>query len=213
MIEPDSMHGPDSLWVDGAVAAVVMLSTVVAVLRGLVREVLSIVAWACAAVAAIWFGPHAAVLLRPHVSTPFLAPALAYAGIFLAVLVPLHFLGARISYSVHRSPIGTVDRFLGIPFGVARGLLIAGLAYFAISLVVPLSEQPAWMTGAKVMPMVRGSSDLISSLLPHFGRSFTDGDDAPTVGAAPGARALSQASGHRAFDRIFKTSAAGGTRP
>lgn len=205
------MHGPDSLWVDGAVAAVVMLSTVVAVLRGLVREVLSIVAWVCAGLAAIWFGPHAAIFLRAHVSTPFLAPVLAYAGIFFVVLVPLHFLGARISYSVHRSPVGTIDRFLGIPFGVARGLLIAGLAYFAISLVVPISEQPSWMTDANVMPMVRDSSDLISSLLPHFGRSFTNDDDAPTIGAGRGVRTLSRPSGRRVFDRLIKTSAAGGS--
>lgn len=206
MIEPESMHGPDSLWVDGAVAAVVILSTIVAVLRGFVREVLSILAWACAAVAAIWFGPHTSLFLRAHISTPFLAPVIAYAGIFLVVLVPLVFLSARIAHSVHRSSIGTVDRCLGVPFGVARGLVIAGLAYLAISLVIPFSEQPAWMTGAKVMPMVKDSSDLISSLLPHFGRAFDDRDDAPAVRSDRGDR---RTLGHL----IIKTGGSGGSRP
>ncbi|MGH6888053.1 MAG: CvpA family protein [Rhizomicrobium sp.] len=204
------MHGPDSLWVDGAVAAVVIVSTVVAVLRGFVREVLSILAWTCAAVAAIWLGPRAALLLRAHVSTPFLAPVLAYAGIFLLVLIPLAFLSARVAWSVRQSPIGTVDRCLGVPFGIVRGLVIAGLAYLAVSLVVPFSEQPTWLTRARLMPVVKESSDVISSLLPNFGRAFTDRDDAPAIHVEHGARPLYQASDRRALDHLIaRTSASG----
>jgi membrane protein required for colicin V production len=172
------------------------------------------VAWACAAVAAIWLGPSVALLLRAHVSTPFLAPVLAYVGIFLLVLVPLAVLSARIAHSVHQSTVGTVDRCLGVPFGVARGLIIVGLAYLAITLVIPFSAQPAWLTGARLMPVVKGSSDLISSLLPHFGRAFIDRDGPPAVRADNGTRVLYQTSDRHALDRLVaKTNAARGSRP
>lgn len=208
------MHGPDSLWVDGAVAAVVILSTVVAVLRGFVREVLSILAWACAAAAAILLGPRATLFLRGHISTPFVAAVAAYAGIFFLVLIPLAFASARISLSVRRSPIGTADRCLGVPFGVVRGLAVVGLAYLAVSLVVPSSAQPAWMTQAKLMPVVRESSEVISALVPGFGRALVDRSESPAVGSDDGVPKTDRAADRRALDRLIaKTGAAGSGRP
>ncbi|HEY3777726.1 MAG TPA: CvpA family protein [Rhizomicrobium sp.] len=208
------MHGPDSLWVDGAVAAVVILSTIFAVLRGLVREVLSILAWACAVAVAIWLGPSVGLMLRGHISTSFVAPVLAYGGVFLLVFLPLAFASARIVHSVRQSPIGTIDRCMGVPFGFARGLLIVGLAYLAITLVVPYGAQPTWMTHARLMPIVRGSSEMISALLPDFGHAFADMRDVPTAHVGDAVRKTDSVADRRALDHLIaKTNAAGGGRP
>ena len=137
MVVFESMHELNIFWVDILVAAVVIVSTIIAALRGFVREVLSILAWAAAVAAAIWFGPSASVFLHAHISTPFVAPVLAYAGIFLAVLIPLGIASHYIAQFVRRSPVSTADRILGVPFGIVRGLAVIGLAYFAFSLVVP----------------------------------------------------------------------------
>jgi membrane protein required for colicin V production len=205
------MHGPDSLWVDGAVATVVVLSTIVAVLRGFVREVLSILAWACAGAAAIWLGPRVGLMLRAHISTPFVAPVLAYGGVFLLVFAPLAYASARIVRSVRQSPIGTVDRCLGVPFGFARGLVIAGLAYLAITLVVPTNAQPAWITHARLMPMVRGSSEIISTLLPGFSHAFADMRDAPAPRGDDAVRKTYPAADRRALDHLVARTIAAGT--
>jgi membrane protein required for colicin V production len=208
------MHGPSTLWVDIAVSAVVIVSTVIAVLRGFVREVLSILGWAAAAVAAVWFGPSATAFLRPHISTPFVAPVLAYAGVFLGVLIPLAFASHWVSRAVHRSAVGIVDRCLGVPFGIARGLFIVGLVYLAVSLVIPFSEQPAWITHAKLLPVVRASSDVISSLFPDFAASRLG--EPIRAEFEPAARhdgqRIYRASDRRALDRLIANTSASESR-
>jgi membrane protein required for colicin V production len=213
----ESMHGLDIFWVDVAVVAVVIVSTIIGVLRGFVREVLSILAWAAAVAAAIWFGPSASRLLHAYISTPFVAPVLAYAGIFLIVLVPLGIASHYIAQTVRRSPIGIADRCLGVPFGVIRGLALIGLVYFAFSLVVPFHAQPTWLTRARLLPVIRASSDVISSLVPGFEHSKFMRDES----LAADIRAVThgnrhhgkvyRASDRKALDQLIANTSASGT--
>lgn len=211
------MHGLNIFWVDVAVAGVVLFSTLIAVLRGFVREVLSILAWAAAVAAAIWFGPSASAFLHGHISTPFVAPLLAYAGIFLLVLVPLGFASHRIAQTVRRSPVGMADRLLGVPFGVVRGLALIGLVYFAFSLVVPPHAQPAWLTQARLLPVIRASSDAIASLLPGLEHSKFVRDEAlaTDIGTVAQAyrhhRKVYQAADRRALDQLIANTGTSGT--
>ena len=217
MVTSESMHESNIFWVDIAVAAVVVISTLIAVLRGFVREVLSILAWAAAAAAAIWFGPSASMFMRAHISTPFVAPVIAYVGIFLVVLIPLGIASHYIAQTVRRSPVGVADRCLGVPFGVVRGLALVGLVYFAFSLVVPVRAQPAWLTQARLLPVIRASSDVISSFLPGLGHSKLMHDDqALATDIRTAARAYRQhrkvypAADRHALDQLIaNTSAAG----
>jgi len=212
----ESMHGLNIFWVDIAVTGVVILSTIIAVLRGFVREVLSIIAWAAAVAAAIWFGPSASALLHTHVSTPFVAPVLAYAGIFLVVLIPLGIASHYIAQFVRRSPVSTADRVLGAPFGIVRGLALVGLAYFAFSMVVPLHAQPAWLTQARLLPVIRASSDVISSLLPGIEHSKFVRDESlaadihTAVHAYRHHRKVYGAADRRALDQLIANTTASG---
>ncbi|HEY2444618.1 MAG TPA: CvpA family protein [Rhizomicrobium sp.] len=164
------MHAINGTWVDLAVIGIVAISTILAVIRGFVRETLSIFSWVVAGLAALYFGPGATTLLRGHISTPMLAPVLAYAGIFLVLLVPLSFFSHRLSERVRRSAIGTLDRSLGIPFGILRGLALVGFVYLAFSLLVPLPAQPAWVKEARLLPLIQGSRDVLLSLVPSHDR-------------------------------------------
>ena len=123
----------------------VILSTVYAAIRGFVNETLSIFAWAAAAFATLYFAPAVAPYLRAHMSTPLVGNLVAYAGIFLAVLVPLSFISYRFSENVKNSPVGAADRALGIIFGVVRGLALTGIAYIVFSMFVPMRDQPHWI--------------------------------------------------------------------
>ena len=68
------MHALNISWADIAVVAVVVVSTILAVARGFVRETLSILAWAAAAAATLYFGPYFAKVLGARISTPLLGP-------------------------------------------------------------------------------------------------------------------------------------------
>jgi membrane protein required for colicin V production len=203
--------------VDATVAAVVIVSTIIAVLRGFVREVLSILAWAAAATAAVWFGPSASAFLHTRISTPFVAPVIAYGGIFLLVLIPLGVASHYIAQIVRRSPVGIADRCLGAPFGVVRGLALIGLVYFAFSLVVPFHAQPAWLTQARLLPVIRASSAAISSVVPglEHSRFLRDESLAADLHAATRAyrheRKVYQESDRRALDQLIANTSASET--
>jgi membrane protein required for colicin V production len=207
------MHVLNISWADIAVVVVLIVSTILAVARGFVRETLSILAWAAAAVATLYFGPPFAAFLGARISTPLLGTVLAYAGIFLVVLIPLSFVSFRLSERVRKSPVGTLDRSLGVPFGVVRGLALVGIAYLAISLIIPVRAQPVWLTQARLLPVIQRSSDVILSLIPtrtHLPNSVTTigqhhtGDHPGTAGAEQ-ARKTYRADVRRALDHLIAT--------
>jgi len=158
--------------VDVLVGLVVLVSAGYAAWRGFLSEVLSVFAWASAAFATLYFGPWLIPLMRDVIATPWIASLAAYAGIFLLVLVPLSFMAHRFSETVKHSPIGPLDRALGIAFGVVRGLVIVGLAYMAFTYFVPIKQQPTVVTQARSLPVIQSSAEVLLSLAP--GRNYAD---------------------------------------
>lgn len=156
----------DFTFLDLIVVIAVVLSTVYATIRGFVNETLSIFAWAAAAFATLYFAPAVAPFMRLHMS-PLMGNLVAYVGIFLVVLVPLSFISFRFSENVKNSPVGAVDRALGIVFGIVRGLALVAIAYILFSVFVPVHEQPRWIKDARLYPLVRNSSDVLLSLVPN----------------------------------------------
>jgi membrane protein required for colicin V production len=163
--------------VDVLAGLVVLVSAGYAAWRGFLSEVLSVFAWASAAFATLYFGPWLIPLMRDVIATPWMASLAAYAGIFLLVLVPLSFMAHRFSESVKHSPIGPLDRALGIAFGVVRGLVIVGLAYMAFTYFVPIKQQPTVLTEARTLPIIQSSAEVLLSLAPS--RDYADFATAP----------------------------------
>ena len=176
---------------DPIVIAVVFVSATYATYRGFVSESLSIFAWAAAAFAALFFGPRFAPYTRDLVSSPMLGILIGYAVIFLVVVIPLSFISYRFSESVKNSPVSTLDRACGFAFGVVRGLAIIGLAYIAFSTVISVRNQPEWVSNAKLLPVIQGSSEVLLSLVPdqHVDTAKTEqpATESPKTAAVPAA--------------------------
>jgi membrane protein required for colicin V production len=151
---------------DLVVVVVVLLSVIYAISRGFVDESLSILAWAVAAFATLFFAPRLAPLLRNHFAHDWEGAAVAYLGVFLVVLIPLQFMSHRFAETVRRSEIGPIDRSLGAVFGLLRGLAIVGIAYLLFTVFVPVRDQPRWVLDARLLPMIQKSSDVIASIVP-----------------------------------------------
>jgi membrane protein required for colicin V production len=223
-------------WVDIAVVGILILSTILAVTRGFVRETLSIFAWAAAAFVALYFGHYVVPLLAPHMS-PMLAQILGYTAVFLLVLMPLLFIGSRFSRRVHESAIGGLDRVLGALFGIARGLVAIAVLYILYSLVVPVPAQAKWIMNARTLPLIQKSASALLSLLPandaHYVEARTQqqagtATAAPADGpaSAPAKTAQSPTATHRqsvhksygatdrrALNRLIETTGGGGNQP
>jgi membrane protein required for colicin V production len=153
-------------WLDALVGVVLIASAAYATWKGLLRESLSIFAWAFAAYAAIVFGSMLRSPMREIFSPEWLGDVVAYAGIFVLVLVPLSFLSFRFSESIQKSPIGPVDRSLGLVFGIGRGLVLVALPYIAFTMLVPIKDQPEWIKSAATLPLIQRTSDVLLSLVP-----------------------------------------------
>jgi membrane protein required for colicin V production len=87
-----------------------------------------------------------------------------FIGTFLLVFIPLSIISHRLSAMVRQSEIGPVDRVLGLVFGIARGLVIVGLAYIAFSALVPLKDIPASLVQARSFPVIRNTSEILREL-------------------------------------------------
>src|SRR6202012_2853378 len=119
-----------------------------------------------AAFATLYCGPWVVPMARGLITTGWLASLAAYAGVFLGVFIPLSFMSYRFSETVKNSPIGPLDRALGVAFGVVRGLVVIGLAYLAFTYFVPIRQQPGWMTEARFLPLMQSSGEVLLSLIP-----------------------------------------------
>lgn len=209
--------------VDVLVALTLVVSVVYAASRGFVNETLSIVAWAAAAFAALYLAPLLAPFLRARTS-PLAGTLLAYAAVFVAVLVPLSIVSYRISESVRNSEVGMVDRVLGVIFGVVRGLAIVGIAYLVFCMFVPVRDHPRWVREAQSLPLIRSSSEVLLALVPdqHLQNAAgqEDAGNEKTLQAGPKAQGREGEARHRThksygaedrrgLDRLFQAAGDG----
>ena len=157
-------------WVDGVVLAVIAVSAMLAFVRGLVQEVLGVGAWVGAALLSLVLRPYAVPLLRGSVDPPWLADALAAAGIFLVVLVILKLFIGAVARQVQNSVLGSTDRALGLVFGAARGAFLVVLAYILGGMVLPATERwPNPVREARSLPLViEGAHWLVARLPPDY---------------------------------------------
>jgi len=213
--------------VDLGVAGIILLSGLIAFSRGLVREILSIGAWVAAAVATIYGLPHLRDIARGYIKVPLIADAVTGVTIFVVTLLVCAALSHLIAKKMHASGLGSVDRSLGLLFGVARGAILVCLAYLAFIWAMPKeSDQPDIVKKAHTLRYVAEGAGLIRSLLPSdaLDKGAAAAADAkaqveqaltnqvapaprpdPTKGAAPGPNPGYNAGERKDLDRLIKS--------
>ncbi len=153
---------------DLAVIAVVLLAALLAFTRGMVAEVLSVAAWAGAAVVTLYALPHALPLVQERIKFEMLAYAITSVGIYIVALVALTLVGRALSRGVQNSGLSALDRSLGFVFGLAKGAILVSVAYlFFIWLVPNRTEHPVWLQTAKTRPFLETGADLIYGFVPE----------------------------------------------
>jgi membrane protein required for colicin V production len=153
--------------VDLGVLGVILISTLLAFSRGLVREVLSIGAWIVAALATVYGLSHLRDIARTYITVPLVADAVTGVTIFVVTLIVCAALSHLVARNVRASGLGAVDRSLGLLFGVARGAILVCLAYLAFVWAMPKeADQPDIVKNARTLKYVAQGADLLRSLLP-----------------------------------------------
>ena len=177
-------------YLDAALVAVVAISGLVAMYRGFTREVLSILSWVAAAVAAfyvIFYQQGFADELAKQLANPpqqvhlIIARIIIGSAIFLVVLIIVHLITSHISDTVLDSRIGPIDRILGLGFGVVRGFILVVIPYmFAVSFVCKdgatraiaqgcqPGELPGWIEDARSKNMIKSTGSTLFGVLDRF---------------------------------------------
>ncbi len=128
---------------DYAVLLIIGLSVMLSIIRGAVREVLSLTAWVLAFWAAQTYTVEFAALLPENLSNPSLRLMTGFALVFLTVLVVMSLVAILCSKLVKASGLSVADRSLGAVFGVARGYLMV-LILVLLGGFTSLPKQPMW---------------------------------------------------------------------
>jgi membrane protein required for colicin V production len=153
---------------DFVVVGVIVLSGLFAFARGFVREALSIVCWLGASAAAIYATPHLRPLAQRFLPPGPVADAAAAGVTFLVTLIVLSVITARVSRRVQQSSLSSLDRTLGLVFGLGRGALLACIGFIALTYILPPNgERPHWFTDSRTMPLIASVTTGIAQLLPE----------------------------------------------
>ncbi len=152
-------------YVDIAFAVILLISGLLAMYRGLSREVLSILSWVAAAGAVLYFVVYqkeAMEELTRQFGVPRQVAQIVAGGIiFLVTLIIVHLVTMRISDAILDSRIGLIDRILGFGFGLVRGFVIALIPYMFYDFFVPKPSDH--------LPMVQQSIAVNQLLKPASG--------------------------------------------
>ena len=152
---------------DLVILVILLISGLLALSRGFVKEVLSIAGWVIAAVAALKLFPLLQPIVRRYIDQTLIADSITAVGIFVVVLTVASFLSSAISRRVRRSEIGILDRSLGFLFGLFRGVVVIALAYLVLAQFLPGKEQPDWLRDARAMPAIEYSAEMLARLAPE----------------------------------------------
>jgi membrane protein required for colicin V production len=155
---------------DLILAAIMIISGLLALMRGFTREVLSLIAWGLAALAAFFAlrSPEILDLFKKYViAEPEIAAKIALAGgVFVVVLIVVSLISVKLSDMVVDSAAGMFDRTLGFFYGLARGLVLVAIAYLFYGWLMPPDRQEDWVKNARSLPLLKEVGATILSFVP-----------------------------------------------
>jgi membrane protein required for colicin V production len=155
------------MYLDLFLIAVMLISGLLAMVRGLIREVLSIAGWGAAAVAGLYAFSKLLPITKQYISNDYVAAGVTIGGAFFLTLIVVSIITVKISDTVLDSRIGALDRTLGFLFGLARGLIIVVVAFIFFDWLVPAKSQPEMVRNARSRIVLQNTGEWLKGLLPE----------------------------------------------
>jgi membrane protein required for colicin V production len=161
-------------WLDISIVAVVVISTIIGIFRGFVKEVLTLLSWTIAIILAYNFY-HLLVPYLEFISIPLIKMIVAGFIIFLSVLILLSLVNYILSKSMKLVGFDWFDKSLGAGFGFARAMLLLSLVAIVVSpntdnsidkTVATSDDNASWKKGSILYPKVEGVAFSLQKQLP-----------------------------------------------
>src|SRR6185437_8641768 len=135
---------------------VMLVSGLLAMIRGFMREILSIGAWGVAALVTLYSYARVLPIAKQYVSSDMVAAGVSIGGVFLLTLLIVSLITVRISDMILDSRVGALD----------RRLIIVVVAFLFFAWLVPDRSQPEWVRGAKSKVVLQSTGQWLMSMLP-----------------------------------------------
>ena len=151
------------IWADYAILAIVGISALISIVRGFVREALSLAGWIAAVWVAFAFSSPVAALLENQVAVPSARQALAALALFTATLLVTGIVTYFVGLVVERTGLSGTDRAMGMVFGIGRGAVIV-LILVLLAGLTPIPRDPWWQRSQLIPPFQRVAMEVTSFL-------------------------------------------------
>lgn len=138
------------IWIDFAIIGVIFISLVIGLMRGLIKEALSLITWVLAIWVGLSFGRSLAGFLEQFIEYPSARMAVAFLSLFFLTLIIGSLIGFLLGELIKKTGLTGSDRFAGMIFGIGRGLLVVSILVMLAGMT-PLPEDP-WWNESKLIP-------------------------------------------------------------
>ncbi len=152
-------------WIDIVILAIILLSSLISLVRGFVKESISLATWLLAGFIALSYHQVLAEMLAPYIESPTIGLVVAFGILFLATLIVGAIINFMISQLVNKTGLSGTDKTLGVIFGAARGVLIIAMVVLFADLT-PIPSEPWWQE-SMMIEHFSGIANWIRSLLPE----------------------------------------------
>lgn len=160
--------------IDICFVAILVISGILAYIRGFVREVLSVAAWVGAAFVTLYGYPHLQPFARGHIENRMIADVAAGGLLFVGSLIIFSVVASVLSRSVRESAASGFDRSLGFVFGVLRGVVLVSLLYLSAAWFWDRDKLPTAVLEARTYPLIDGSAQILLALVPDDARQSAE---------------------------------------
>jgi len=162
------------IWVDYVIIGIIALSGLIGLMRGLVREALSLIAWIAAIWVALTFAHYFADLLTGYIALPSVRLMAAFAGLFVFTLMLAALVNYLIAQLVDKTGLSGTDHLLGVLFGIARGVVVVAILILLAG-VTPIPRDPWWQQSVLIEDFQGLTLWLRGFLPPDIAQNFVSG--------------------------------------
>lgn len=155
---------------DFVVLGIIAISILVGAIRGFIKEAFSLAVWAAAFVVAFQYSGVLALQLESHIELPSARTALAFTGLFLAVLLVGGLLTFLVGKLVEKTGLSGTDRLLGGVFGSIRGMFLV-IALMLVAGLTPVPQDSWWQSSRSIqslLPLAEWSTQFLPDYILEY---------------------------------------------
>ena len=153
--------------VDVIILVTVAVSALIALIRGLVKEVLSIVGWVLSTAAIIYLLPVCLPFASKYIASGILAGIVTSLAIFIIFFIIWIYSTSQLIGKIRTSKLSGLDRMLGLFFGIMRACLLVVLFYIMVSWIIPEDKQAEVLKESKYYQLAGSFAKPLEDMIPQ----------------------------------------------